>query len=200
MKNMMGVLFCCVLFSLTGCVTLTSEVGGDEAVALESAVPVSEDHPFFQAISVGKVSGFSGTSVFPILGRVSPDMDNDGVRFALERTLDNVSMLSEDPSSSEYYLDAIFLDNNEEGAWGVGITHNRITRVGYEISGQDGVVLYSAEVESEGGDSTSVIMPFYLNEKRTAVRSYQENFGNVANLIMSWGASSGSESKSVASD
>lgn len=106
------------LFFLQGCVTITSEVDGDEAIGYEDGVPVSSDHKLFHAVTVGQAIGFSGTSIFPITGNVSPDMSNEGVEFALAETLRNAGMLSASDNDAQYVLNADFVWNNEEGAWG----------------------------------------------------------------------------------
>ena len=164
--------------SLTGCVTVTAE-SNPEKSALTGTAPVGFGHALHEAVKIGDLEGFKGTSIFPITGRVSPNLDTEGAKKALELTLDNAGMLANAENDARYQLNAKVEDSGEIGAWGSESSINGIERnsiIHYALvnlkNGQD---VYARSIDSYG-ESDGGGMAFYLVEKEASEASYKDSF------------------------
>lgn len=163
---------------LQGCVTVTAESDPEES-AFTDTTPVGFDHTLHEVVKVGELEGFSGTSIFPIMGKVSPDLDQEGAKEALETSLSSAGMLAPVPEKAGYQLNATMEKNSEYGGWAMESSWNGVDRsmtIRYELFNlEDWEVVYGQSIESYG-KSDGGGLAFYLVEKEASEASYKDSF------------------------
>jgi hypothetical protein len=174
------------LLALQGCVTMTGEADPENTTYL-SEQQVSPEHKLYKGVKVGEVEGFAGTSVFPIMGKVSPNLNNDTARESIEKTLASADLLAS--SNASYILDAIMIDDGAIGAFGMETVWSgterdiKIQYVLHEIDNR--LKLYDEVITSHGEASCSdKCFGLYLQERIAAERSYLINMKSMLNALI----------------
>lgn len=162
--------------SMTGCVTVTGTPREDNVVYKDVA-PVGIDHRLSNAVSVGNVTGFSGTSVILVTGNTNPNLSNKEFKAYLEHSLANANLYG-----SSYVLEANLIDSNDWSTWGSGLgDKNRNIVVEYTLVDSNGNVVFSETIEGDGSIiNRNLMRPFHLIEREAAEKGYGNN---IASLI-----------------
>lgn len=163
-----------LIVSTTGCVSITSSPDVEDSF-YDDPNPVTTDSEYFQAIEVGKTEGFKGTNPFWFSGKVSPNLDNNTAKEALEDTLRSAKMLAVNGSAT-YQLDAIMVDDDAKGVFGgdnifTGTERNMSIR--YVLRALNTTaILYNEVIKSHGEAGCSdLCIGAYLQESIATERS-----------------------------
>lgn len=186
MKTFKTLSIALIFLAIQGCVALTGEADPDKSTYI-SEQQVSPAHKLHKGIKVGKVEGFVGTNPIAVMGKISPNLNNDTARQAIEDTLDSADLLAS--SNALYVLDAKMIEDGAIGffgyetVWGGTERNIEIQYVLHEIDNR--LKLYDEVITSHGEASCEdKCVGLYLQERIAAERSYLQNMKTMLNALI----------------
>lgn len=169
------VLLSILIVSTTGCVSVTSSPDVEASYHKDESA-ITSKHKYFKAIEVGKTEGFKGTNAFWFSGKVSPNLNNETAKEALEKSLESSNMLAKDSDKAEYKLDATMVEDGAKGVMALGTSLNGMSRdmkIQYVLTTiGSNIELYNEIISSHGeADCSDACFAYYVQESYAAERS-----------------------------
>lgn len=168
-KNVMKVVASLAMLAILAGCTITGEPRMSN-VAFDEEGYIVQNENFKNAISVGEVSEFPGTSHFTYGGKIAPNFSNESFAETLSQSLKNSKLYGD-----KYSLDAKLIDS---GDWtDIGITWGPASRrieIEYTLK-ENSDVIFKEKLVSDIPVDFSQIAPYYLEQRKVAEINYADN-------------------------
>ncbi|MGM0784753.1 MAG: hypothetical protein ACQEUM_11610 [Pseudomonadota bacterium] len=165
---------------LSGCVTLTAPPSEENVVYSNTNIEVSSE--LKDSVSMGEVSGFPGTSIITLSGKISPNLDDEAFSRYLSESLSNAGLLGDG-----YTLNAELIDSNDWSDWGFSLGDlNRNIEIEYTLLSPSNEVVFSETIIGNGElTNYNPLHPFYLLQKKAAEKGYSDNIRQLVEKLAS---------------
>lgn len=160
-----------MLSALVGCTITGEPKPGD--VVFDGESYQTTNQTFQNAITVGEVENFPGTSMFTYGGKLAPNFSDETFKEVLALSLQNANF-----HGDGYTLDAKLIESGDWSDWAFSMGDlSRPISIEYTLykSGSQSV-LFQDVIESEVTITNhNILRPFYQIQKEAAALSYEQN-------------------------
>lgn len=169
-----------MLLTLIGC-TVTGEPKPGNVAFVGDGYRTS-NQAFQNAISVGEVDSFPGTSTFTYGGKLAPNFSDESFKEVLTLSLKNANFYGED-----YTLDAKLIDSGDWSDWfelGIG-DKSRNINIEYKLykPGSQSAIYHDVIESDVTITNNNFFKPYNIVQRRAAELSYEQNIQKLIETI-----------------